>query len=164
MAKKIPCSSYVLWIVDRPESRSGMAKPMQIDRKSQRGLASPAPNASTSGLSATYFSRMASKSCWNGSKAALFSGCTAPAPSCFSDATRIGYDCRQGDHPAPDLTRVGSSATNVYPIKANQAGRRDRDSFCLGLHILRAPAFRKHKFRTEQLGPKDEPWLQAHTA
>src|SRR5262249_33290859 len=38
MAKKILCSSHVLWIADRPESRSGMAKAMQIDRKSERVL------------------------------------------------------------------------------------------------------------------------------
>src|SRR5262245_58641175 len=36
MPKKILCCSHVLWIADRPESRSSMAKAMQIDRKAAR--------------------------------------------------------------------------------------------------------------------------------
>src|SRR5262249_12467423 len=50
MAKKILCSSHVLWITDRPESGSGMAKAMQIDRKSERvlaALANPRVDCST---------------------------------------------------------------------------------------------------------------------
>jgi hypothetical protein len=45
----------------------------------------------------------------------------------------------------------------LHSIRANQAGRRDQHSFCHGLRVLQAPAFRNSKFQTEHPDPKDEP-------
>ena len=58
MAKKILCSSHVFWIADRPESRSGMAKAMQIDRKSERVLGALAnPRVDCSAIHRSFFVR-----------------------------------------------------------------------------------------------------------